>query len=163
GEWDLTISSTGVDAVDEAGGGRPDASLRADGATWARIAADLRGGMNAFRSGRLSVRHDLGLAVGFLAATNGSREPGRLRFRRGVREGLELERTHLRGHSLGGRVAIETAIGTPDRFDRLVLLTPSMAWLRKPPWANFIKLLRPELGLVQPAPRPIVEGIVRRF
>ena len=34
--------------------------------------------MNAFRGGRLEIRDDLHLGVGFLAATSGSREPGRL-------------------------------------------------------------------------------------
>ena len=42
------------------------------------MARDLRGGMNAFRGGRLQIRDDLHLGVGFLAATSGSREPGRL-------------------------------------------------------------------------------------
>ena len=40
---------------------RPDALLSADEPTWASIASDVRGGMAAFRSGRLRVRHDLHL------------------------------------------------------------------------------------------------------
>src|SRR5690348_2733016 len=62
--------------------GRPDALLTADERTWARIADDVAGGMDAFRRGRLRVRHDLHLGVGLLAATSGSTEPGRLRFDR---------------------------------------------------------------------------------
>src|SRR5215211_5560 len=58
----------------------PDARLSADSATWERVAHDLRGGMEAFRAGRLSVRLNLHLGVGFLAATSGITEPGRLRF-----------------------------------------------------------------------------------
>src|SRR6185369_1438284 len=50
----------------------------ADPATWHDIAADLRGGMEAYRSGRLVVRHNLHLGVGFLAATSGATGPGRL-------------------------------------------------------------------------------------
>src|SRR3954451_2195754 len=47
-------------------GERPDAVLTADAETWAAIVDDLRGGMDAFRAGRLSVRHDLHLGIGFL-------------------------------------------------------------------------------------------------
>ena len=54
--------------------------LSADEATWDAIAADVRGGMDAFRQRRLTVRQNLHLGVGFLAATSGITEPGRLRF-----------------------------------------------------------------------------------
>src|SRR5215210_4148615 len=59
---------------------QPDAVLSADEATWDRIASDLRGGMDAFRAGRLRIRGSLHLGVGFLAATSGSAERGRLEF-----------------------------------------------------------------------------------
>jgi pimeloyl-ACP methyl ester carboxylesterase len=216
---------------------RPDASLRADPATWRAIAADLGGGMDAFRSGRLQIRHDLHLGVGLLAATSQTRGPGGLRFHsvrtrmgaisameagRGepvvllhglgatkasflptvaalapdhrviavdllgfgdsdkpiaaaydarffarsveaLLDALELERAHLVGNSMGGRVALETGLRTPERTGRLVLLAPSLAWLRRPPWAALVRLARPELGLLQPAPRRIVEGVVDRL
>ena len=58
----------------------PDALLCADPATWGKLEADVKAGMTAFRRGRLSVRRNLHLGVGFLAATSGSREPGRLEF-----------------------------------------------------------------------------------
>ena len=48
-------------------------------------------------------------------------------------------------------------------MDGLVLLSPALAWLRDRRWAPIVKALRPELGLLQIAPRPIVEGFVRRF
>ena len=38
--------------------------------------------MEAFRRGRLKVRENLHLGIGFLAATTGSDDPGRLRFGR---------------------------------------------------------------------------------
>jgi pimeloyl-ACP methyl ester carboxylesterase len=66
------------------------------------------------------------------------------------------------GHSMGGRVALEVGMRFPDRTDRLIAMTPSMAWLGKPGWAPFLKLVRPELGIFQPAPKGFVEGIVRR-
>jgi pimeloyl-ACP methyl ester carboxylesterase len=37
-----------------------------------------------------------------------------------------------------------------------------MAWRKERPWAKLLRLVRPELGLVQPAPRPVVEAIVGR-
>jgi pimeloyl-ACP methyl ester carboxylesterase len=234
--WDVVLGDAGVDAFERANGRRPGALLRADATTWRSVAKDLRGGMDAFRAGRLSVRHDLGLGVGFLAATSGTTDPGRLRFRRlntrcgavaaleagegpplvllhglggtkisflptvaalaerhrlialdlpgfgdsdkpigpydaqfmaewtyAALDALQLSRTHLLGHSLGGRVALQVAFDHPRRIERLILMTPSLAWLRQRPWAPMLKLVRPELGLLQPAPRVLVEGIVRRL
>jgi pimeloyl-ACP methyl ester carboxylesterase len=62
--------------------------------TWERIARDVRGGMDAFRAGRLSVRQNLHLGVGLLAAT-AEPQPGRLRF--------DSVRTR------GGRISIASA------------------------------------------------------
>ena len=217
--------------------GVPDAMLTADVGTWAAIARDLRGGMTAFESGRLSVRRDLHVGVGFLAATSGAGEPGRLRFRTvatrklkistmeagqgppvlavhglggtkgsflptlaaladrfrvmamdlpgfgdsdkpvgaaydsgyfaravvALLDALELETVHVVGNSLGGRVALELGFLEPERVRRLALLAPSLAWRRGRPWAPLLRLIRPELGLFQIAPRPVVEAIVRRL
>jgi pimeloyl-ACP methyl ester carboxylesterase len=77
-------------------------------------------------------------------------------------DALGLGSTDIVGHSLGGRVTLEVVMYAPDRFDRAVLMTPSLAWLRERPWAPWLKLVRPELGLIQPAPRPVVEAIVKR-
>jgi pimeloyl-ACP methyl ester carboxylesterase len=215
---------------------RPDALLTADTETWRQIANDLRGGMAAYQSGRLSVRHNLHVGVGFLAATSGATEPGRLRFRTVATAGprlsimeagtgppvvalhglggtkgsflptvaalssgfrviavdlpgfgdsekpigaaydaryfarvvvdlldaLALERVHLIGNSLGGRIALEIGLRDPARLARLALLAPSLAWRRDRPWAPLLRLTRPELGLVQLAPRTLVDAIVRR-
>jgi pimeloyl-ACP methyl ester carboxylesterase len=216
----------------------PDAMLEADARTWRAVHRDLAGGMAAFRAGRLTVRHNLHLGVGFLAATSGVTDPGKLRFR-GVRtrlgrlstleagvgepvvmlhglggtkasfmptvaalapagfrtiavdlpgfgdsdkpvpaaydaaffarwtvallDALELERAHVLGHSMGGRVALEVGMRHPDRCLTLSLLTPSMAWRGERRWASALRLVRPELGLLQPTPRPVVEGFVRRM
>jgi pimeloyl-ACP methyl ester carboxylesterase len=75
---------------------------------------------------------------------------------------LGLERGHLVGNSLGGRVALEVAIHAPDRVDRLGLLAPSMAWRKERSWATLLRFVRPELGAIQPAPRGVVEAIVDR-
>lgn len=78
-------------------------------------------------------------------------------------DALDIERTDIIGHSLGGRVTLEVLMHAPERFNRAILMTPSLAWLRERPWAPFLKLVRPELGLLQPAPRPVVERIVKEL
>ena len=78
-EWDASISPEGIDLRPAEGSGY-DARLSADASTWQRIADDLRGGMSAFREGSLHVRRNLHLGVGFLAATSGIVESGRLHF-----------------------------------------------------------------------------------
>jgi pimeloyl-ACP methyl ester carboxylesterase len=77
-------------------------------------------------------------------------------------DALEIDRAHFVGNSLGGRVALEVALHAPERVRCLGLLAPSLAWRRERPWAKWLKLVRPELGFVQPAPRPVVEAIVER-
>ncbi len=225
----------GAPRITAAGRGRPDALLSADEETWRQIAADVRGGMNAYRAGRLRIRNDLHLGVGFLAATAGPGD-GRLRMRQvdtaegplsvteagagpavllvhglgatkvsflptvaalanryrtiavdlpgfgdsvkpirapytppffaramvALIDALELERAHVVGNSMGGRVALEVGLRNPDRVERLGLLAPSLAWLRDRPWAPWLRLVVPQLGLIQPAPRFVVESIVRR-
>ena len=74
---------------------------------------------------------------------------------------LGIERSHLVGNSMGGRVSIEVGLRAPERAERIVLLSPALAWLRDRRWAPVVKALRPELGLLQIAPRPVVERIVR--
>jgi pimeloyl-ACP methyl ester carboxylesterase len=78
-------------------------------------------------------------------------------------DALELERAHLVGNSLGGRVALELGMSDPARVERLVLLCPALAWRRERPFAPLLRLARPELGLVQLAPRALIEGVVRRL
>ena len=235
GAWDVVVDPRGarlVEPVDP-----PEALLRADAATWSAVAADLRGGMDAFRARRLTVRQNLHLGVGLLAATSGMTDPGRLEFesvrtRAGtlstlhagtgdpivcvhglggtkvsflpttaalagefrviafdlpgsgdsdkplgaaydapyfaravvaLLDALELERVHLVGNSMGGRVALEVGLRHPERVRRLVLLSSSLAWRRERPWAGLVRWARPELGLLQVAPRGMVEGIVRRL
>jgi pimeloyl-ACP methyl ester carboxylesterase len=234
-QWDAVVDGGTARLVPAKGDA--DATLTADARTWTAIVEDVRGGMEAYRSGRLAVRRNLHLGVGFLAATSGLSGPGRLQFqviatRRGrlstmesgtgsplvaihglgatkgsflptvaalsdryrviavdlpgfgdsdkpigasydarflaravvdLLDALDLGRAHLIGNSLGGRVALEVGLLHPDRVDRLALLCPSLAWRRERPWAPLIRLMRPELGLVQLAPRPLVEAIVRRL
>ena len=74
---------------------------------------------------------------------------------------LELERADIIGNSMGGRVAIEVGLQAPERVRRLVLLAPSLAWLRPRRWAPYLRWVPTQLGLIQPAPRIVVERIVR--
>ena len=187
-----------------------------------------------FRRGRLQVRRNLHLGVGFLAATVGGGGPGRLRFRRIQTEtgafsiieagdGPPILMLHglggtkasflptiaalapslphdRRGHarlrrlrqaarrllrprvpgraiapcwtrsSSSGRTSSATAWAAAWRWssafctqsgsDGLVLMTPAMAWLRDRRWAPYLRLVRPELGLIQIAPRAV--GRARR-
>jgi pimeloyl-ACP methyl ester carboxylesterase len=233
--WDVLLESGRAKLVRAKGAA--DATLTADARTWDGIARDLRGGMDAYREGRLAVRRNLHLGVGFLAASSGATGPARLRFRTVVTrrhrlsmieagsgpavvavhglgatkgsflptvaalssrftmmaldlpgfgdsdkpiaaaydprffagaviellDALGLERAHLIGNSLGGRVALEVGFRHADRVGRLALLAPSLAWRRARPWAPLLRLTRPELGLVQLAPRPLVEAIVHRL
>ncbi len=216
-------------------GRHADALLEADAKTWTQIATDVQAGMDAYRRGRLRIRRDLHLGVGFLAATavqgdaalrfrtvrtrsgrisiseagagppvlmvhglgatkvsflptlaalapNGHRAiavdlpgfgdsdkpilagydaPFFARSMTALLDVLELDRVDVIGNSMGGRVALELGLSAPERVRRLVLLAPALAWLRARPFAPYLRLVAPQLGLIQPAPRWIVEQIVR--
>lgn len=231
--WDAEISDEQIELLPA--DGDYDAELSADAQTWEQIATDLRGGMTAFQRGRLRVRRNLHLGVGFLAATSGIIDPGRLRFAsvrtrvgtlstleagRGepvicihglgatkasflptiaalagqwrvigvdlpgfgesekplgaaydapyfadavaaILDQLEIERAHMIGNSMGGRVAIEVGLLHPKRVRRMALLSPALAWLRDRRWRWLLRAPLPKLGLIQPAPRVIAEPLVR--
>jgi pimeloyl-ACP methyl ester carboxylesterase len=237
GEWDVVLAAGNARLRPASPSADPDALVSADPASWQRIATDVRGGMDAFRRGRLHVRKNLHLGIGFLAATSGVTGPGRLRFDsvetevgalstlsagtgdpvlclhglggtkasfmptvRGLADGhrviavdlpgfgesdkpirapydapyfarsvtalldaLEIERAHLVGNSMGGRVAIEVGLLEPERTGKLVLLSPALAWLRDRRLKWLFPAPLPKLGLLQPAPRAIAEPIVRRL
>lgn len=61
---------------------------------------------------------------------------------------LDIGKAHLVGNSMGGRVAIEAALEAPERVDRLVLLAPSMAFIKGRQFAPLVKLFRSELALL---------------
>ncbi len=233
--WEVALAGDSASIISPTG--RPDAIIAAEESTWMRIVAQPTAALGAYLSGRLSVRRNLHVGVGFLAATSGATYPAGLRFRyistRSARlsiveagqgppllaihglgatkgsflptlvnlsarfrviafdlpgfgdsekpigapydaryfaractdllDALALDRVHLIGNSLGGRVALEVGLRQPDRVERLALLAPSLAWRRPRPWAPLVRLTRPELGLVQLAPRAVVDGIVRRL
>ena len=236
GQYDVVVTNAQVRIGAADARLAADATLTADRETWGRMANDVRSGVDAYRAGRLVIRHNLNVGVGFLAATSGATAPERLRFRHihtasgvlsiltagagepvvlihglGATKGsflptvaalagmfrtialdlpgfgdsdkplgapyhppffaravidlmdaLDLRRAHLIGNSMGGRVALELGLRHPERVGRLALLAPSLAWKRERPFAPLVRLLRPELGLLQIAPRWLVEAIVHR-
>ncbi len=70
-----------------------------------------------------------------------------------------IDRAHLVGNSLGGRVAIEVGLQRPERVQSLSLLCPSMAWRRRRHFVPLVKLLRPELAAI---PHSFGDGLVRQ-
>ena len=82
GAWDVVIRGRRPPSLEPRSSGRADAVLTADRASWNAIARDVRGGMRAFQRGRLTIRYNLHVGVGFLAATSGmTDDPKRLAFR----------------------------------------------------------------------------------
>ena len=212
--------------------GRADTLIEADERVWQELAKDAGAGLEAFGTGKLRMRGNLHVGVGFLSATSGAPAERRLRFGRAAglaymeagdgdpvvmihglggtkasflptvvalaRAGYhaiaidqpgfgdshkplfasydaaymakaatefldarDIDSAHVIGNSLGGRVTLELGLAHPERTRKLALLACSLAWKRRPAWARYLSLARPELGLIQPAPRPIVERVVR--
>ncbi len=72
-------------------------------------------------------------------------------------DAVGISRAHVIGNSMGGRAALELGLRSPDRVDRLVLLTPSLAWRRYRFAPGLVRFLRPELAAL---PIPMLHGIV---
>jgi pimeloyl-ACP methyl ester carboxylesterase len=63
----------------------------------------------------------------------------------GLMDELEIERAHLVGNSMGGRIAIEVGLQAPERVGALGLLTPAVAWIHRG-LHPLVRVLRPEFG-----------------
>jgi pimeloyl-ACP methyl ester carboxylesterase len=74
-------------------------------------------------------------------------------------DAMGIDRAHLVGNSLGGRVAIEVGLQRPDGVQSLSLLCPSMAWRRRRHFVPIVRLLRPELAAI---PHTFGDAIVRQ-
>jgi len=73
-----------------------------------------------------------------------------------------ITRAHLIGNSMGGRIALETALVAPERVSKLALLAPSMAFRRFRHAVPIVKFLAPEMGaLPVPLLRPHIDHGVR--
>ena len=82
-------------------------------------------------------------------------------------DALAIERAHLVGNSMGGRIAIEVAFDAPERVASLSLLAPALAFRRRRELAPLVRAAAPGAG-GDPAPaargarpRPLL-GPVRR-
>ena len=69
-EWDAEVRGQRVRLVPARVDARPDAEISADASAWRELAANLGSGMDVYRAGRLIVRRNLHIGVGFLAATS---------------------------------------------------------------------------------------------
>ncbi len=79
-------------------------------------------------------------------------------------DALGIERAHLVGNSMGGRIAIEAALRFPERVDRLALLAPAVAFRKLRQFVPIVRVLRPELGAVPlPLPRLTVTRTIERL
>lgn len=77
---------------------------------------------------------------------------------------LGIQRAHLVGNSMGGRIALELALRAPERVDRLALLAPAVALRRLRQFVPLVRLLRPELAAVPMLThRTFVMGVIERF
>jgi pimeloyl-ACP methyl ester carboxylesterase len=65
----------------------------------------------------------------------------------GLIDELGIERTHVVGNSMGGRIAIELGLVAPERVGSLGLLCPAVAWVKRG-LHPVVRLLRPELGML---------------
>jgi pimeloyl-ACP methyl ester carboxylesterase len=70
----------------------------------------------------------------------------------GLLDQLDVDRAHVVGNSMGGRVAIELGLTDPGRIRSLALLCPAVAWLKRG-LHPIVRLMRPELGLLPHALR----------
>jgi pimeloyl-ACP methyl ester carboxylesterase len=70
---------------------------------------------------------------------------------------VALDRVHLVGNSMGGRIALEAGLRMPSRVGKLVLLAPSLAWRKYRVATGLVRLLRPEIGAV---PLPVLNRLV---
>jgi pimeloyl-ACP methyl ester carboxylesterase len=75
-------------------------------------------------------------------------------------DALGIERAHVVGNSMGGRVALEIGMEHPERVGGLALLCPAVAFVRRD-WHPIVRVMRPELGLL---PHSLGRGrIARQF
>jgi pimeloyl-ACP methyl ester carboxylesterase len=69
---------------------------------------------------------------------------------------LGIDRAHLVGNSMGGRIAIEMGLQAPERVGGLGLLCPAVAWVRRG-FNPIVRMLRPEFGML---PHGFARGVV---
>ncbi|OLE36723.1 MAG: hypothetical protein AUG48_06470 [Actinobacteria bacterium 13_1_20CM_3_68_9] len=76
----------------------------------------------------------------------------------GYMDAMAIQRAHLVGNSMGGRIAVELALTDPERAETLSLLAPALAFRRRRELVPLVKLIRPELAAI---PHPLRAARVR--
>jgi pimeloyl-ACP methyl ester carboxylesterase len=66
----------------------------------------------------------------------------------GYMEANGLDRAHLVGNSMGGRIALEVGLAEPDRVQSVSLLAPALAFRKRRTFVPLVKLARPELAAI---------------
>jgi pimeloyl-ACP methyl ester carboxylesterase len=65
----------------------------------------------------------------------------------GVMDRLGIDRAHMVGNSMGGRVALEMAMRAPERVGALALLCPAVAFVKRS-YHPIVRIARPELAFL---------------
>lgn len=71
---------------------------------------------------------------------------------------MGIDRAHLIGNSMGGRIALEVGFADAGRVASLSLLAPALAFRRRRELVPLVRLLRPELAAI---PHPLRAATVR--
>jgi pimeloyl-ACP methyl ester carboxylesterase len=78
-------------------------------------------------------------------------------------DSLGIDRAFVAGNSMGGRIAMEMAMRRPERLRGIACLCPAAAFLHRPA-LNFVRFLRPELGVIARAlPRKQMNANLRQL
>ena len=78
----------------------------------------------------------------------------------GYLDAMGVDRAHLVGNSMGGRIALEVALADPDRAITVSLLAPALAFRKRRELVPLVKLVRPELAAI---PHPMRAARVRAY
>ncbi len=73
-------------------------------------------------------------------------------------DALSVERAHVAGNSLGGRIAIELGLRHPERVGGLALLIPAVAFPGRS-YPALVRLLRPEIAAL---PHQVTRGMIEQ-
>jgi pimeloyl-ACP methyl ester carboxylesterase len=65
----------------------------------------------------------------------------------GVMDALDIQRAHLVGNSMGGRVALELGMREPHRVTSIAALAPAVAFVKRD-FHPLVRVLRPEFGVL---------------
>jgi pimeloyl-ACP methyl ester carboxylesterase len=76
----------------------------------------------------------------------------------GLMDELGIERAHIVGNSMGGRISIEMGLLAPERVGALALLCPAVAFVKRG-FHPVVRVLRPEFGML---PHKFTRGMVEK-